>query len=192
MIMDEAAIEQIQTRGVVDTDILYVIVHESECIIMHTNVEEEEIVLAKNESTNLVEALYCADNLSETLNIELKIHLDGILFKEELTTRHFKYNLTTLPSEDEGLVLGEGDNEFVNHWGLNCVNIIVQGKQCFISFSNYDEDDVFIKQFDSRALDDAIFYADQFSSMFNVPLKLYMGNLMFRDEFSRRHMGKAA
>jgi hypothetical protein len=189
MYFDGKAITKILDRGLEGIDSINITVQGSDCIISHSiHDDEEEIVFAKDESSNLVESLYYADNLSETINVKQKLYLGHIVFEEEFSSRYLSLNEgETFTLQDESIELVDENDDLINRSKLNCVNIIVNRNQSLISLSNYDEEDVIVKQFDSSALVDAIYFADEISSMLDAPLRLYLGHIVFKEEFSSRH-----
>jgi hypothetical protein len=69
-----------------------------------------------------------------------------------------------------------------------CVNIIVNGDECVITISTYNEEDIEFHVTKSRNLAEAIRYADTFCERYDLPMKLYMGHIVFGDEFASRYM----
>ncbi|MGD6849615.1 hypothetical protein [Rossellomorea aquimaris] len=69
-----------------------------------------------------------------------------------------------------------------------CVNIIVQGDECLITISTYNEENIEFHVTHSRNLVEAIRYADTFCARYDLPMKLYMGHIVFSEEFASRYM----
>jgi hypothetical protein len=67
-----------------------------------------------------------------------------------------------------------------------CVNIIVDGDECFITISTYNEEDIEFHVTRSTNLVEAIKYADTFCARYDLPMKLYLGHIVFGEEYASR------
>jgi hypothetical protein len=78
--------------------------------------------------------------------------------------------------------------ELVKENELGCVNIIAQGEECIVTISTLDDDDIVFHVTSSNNLVEAIFHAEYLSVKYDLPMKLYLNHMVFKEEYPSRYL----
>ncbi|WP_175990478.1 hypothetical protein [Bacillus sp. Marseille-Q1617] len=71
---------------------------------------------------------------------------------------------------------------------LDCVNIIAQGEGCMVTISTLDDDDIIFNVTTTENLVEAIFHAEDLSIRYDLPMKLYLNHIVFKEEYPSRYL----